>query len=568
MNIPEKQIEEILFKNQVVDKSTWHDILQEAQQLNLTPLDILFGRRLLDKNYFAQLLSDYLKVPLVDLRKTDIPASVLRLIPENVASEKEILPIELKDQVLKLAMVYPQDLETVSLVGNLTGLKIEPYLTLEEDFRYALTGYQKLYREKYNELIKKQLSEIDLATLTNEKTELSAVQIIDNLLGYAMGMNASDIHLEVTETFSLIRFRVDGVLREIMRLPKELHLPLVARVKILSNLQLDEHFKPQDGRFKTIVSNFPFDIRVSIMPTLYGEKVAMRLLAANFKPSSFEELGMPQANEVAIKESLNKAYGLILSTGPTGSGKTTTLYTVLQLLNRPEVNIVTIEDPIEYELAYINQSQVNQKIGFDFANGLRSFLRQDPNVIMVGEVRDFETADIAIQAALTGHLLLSTLHTNDAPSSIPRLIDLGVPNYLIAATVDIILAQRLVRKICLDCIISEKISVTQKEMINAQLKNLNLTETEIKNIGLPEFVYRGKGCVICSSSGYRGRIGIFETLKVDEEAKDYISQKNFHLVEFREMLKKKGFKTMFEDGLNKIFTGQTTLEEVMRVIRE
>jgi type II secretory ATPase GspE/PulE/Tfp pilus assembly ATPase PilB-like protein len=265
---------------------------------------------------------------------------------------------------------------------------------------------------------------------------------------------------------------------------------------------------------------------------------------------------------------MTKTYGMILSTGPTGSGKTTTLYTILQLLNRPEVNICTIEDPIEYELERINQIQVNPKVDLTFASGLRSLLRQDPNIIMVGEIRDYETADIAVQAALTGHLILSTLHTNDAPTAVPRLIDLGVPKYLVASTLTLVMAQRLVRKICLNCVTSEEVKSYQEELIKDQLLRSGYSEEELKNVELPKYIYRGKGCEFCGYSGYKGRTGIFEMFYVDDEIADYLARKEFNLVEFKDMLRNKGFRTMFEDGFEKVVAGVTTLEEVLRVIKE
>jgi len=566
--LPEAELKTLLIQNQVIDETTWDETVREASQLNLSPLEILFGRRLLDKRYFGELLSGYLKVPLIDIRKIDIPTSVLRLISESIASERRVIPFALDQNILKVAMVSPQDLETINLLTNLTNHKIEPYLILEDDFQYALTYYQKIYKEKYEELLKKQLSQLDKAVMSVEGQELSAVQIIDNLLGYAMGMNASDIHLEIFADYALIRFRIDGVLREIMRLPKELHPALVARIKILSSLQLDEHFRPQDGRFRTMISNFSFDIRVSILPTLYGEKAVLRLLATTFKPTSLEELGMNQITTEDVNQAMNKSFGLILVTGPTGSGKTTTLYTILQLLNKPGVNIVTIEDPIEYELPHINQSQINPKIDYTFAAGLRSILRQDPNIVMVGEIRDTETVDISIQAALTGHLLLSTIHTNDAPSTIPRLIDLGAPPYLVAATLNLILAQRLVRKVCIDCIVSEPITTSQLESIKQQLLSLGFSQKELETFTYPEFVYHGRGCQLCASSGYRGRIGVFESIRIDQTIKDAISKKDFNLTDFIAILRQRNFKTMFEDGLNKVAIGLTTLEELFRVIRE
>jgi type IV pilus assembly protein PilB len=489
-------------------------------------------------------------------------------VPEQIAVEKQIIPFAIENDRLCLAMANPKDMETITLISNITHMQVEPYLSLPDEIQYGLTNYQALFKEKYRELLEKEISQLSRAVTTEEEQLLSASRIVDNLLTYAMGMNASDIHIEIFSDYSLVRFRIDGILREILRLPKYLHPALIARVKILSNLQLDEHFRPQDGRFKTKLGNYEFDIRVSIMPTMHGEKAELRLLAASFKPTSLEELGMNQYIQEAVERAIKKTYGIMLVTGPTGSGKTTTLYTILQLLNKPEVNICTIEDPIEYELPRINQTQVNPKLGLTFATGLRALLRQDPNIMMVGEIRDYETADVAIQAALTGHLILSTLHTNDAPSAIPRLIDLNAPPYLISATLNMALAQRLVRKICLNCVYSEDIKPHQEKAIIEQLKNIGIPEKDLKNYPIPKTIYKGKGCELCNYSGYRGRTGIFEGFFVDEDVSNYLATKQFNLTEFKNILREKGFRTMFEDGLEKVTVGLTTLEEVLRVIRE
>lgn len=566
MLLPEEKIKEILLRYQLVDESTLTEVEKEAKRLNMPVSEILFGRRLLDKGYFTNILAQELGVARVALRKFDIPLSVLQLVPEKIALEKQVIPFEADEQALKLAMVNPRDLETISLISSITNLRVEPYLALPEEIQYALTNYQKIYKEKYQKLIEQEISRLGGSV---DEEELTATRIIDNLLGYAMGMNASDIHLEVMENYGLVRFRIDGVLREIMRLPKKFHPALIAKIKVLANLQLDEHFRPQDGRIKTKLGEFSFDIRVAIMPTLYGEKTVLRLLAANLKPTSIDELGVNKKIKSIIERAIGKTYGMLLITGPTGSGKTTTLYTILEILNRPEVNICTIEDPIEYELAYVNQTQINPKVSLTFATGLRSFLRQDPDIVMVGEIRDLETAEIAVQAALTGHLLLATLHTNDAPSSIARLLDLGVPSYLIAATLNIILAQRLARKICLDCIYSEPITSIQKEIIIQELQTIGLSGKEISNTKLPEYIFKGKGCQLCGLTGYRGRIGIFEGVEADEEVRNFLTKGSFNLPSFREFIRKeKDFIAMFEDGLEKITLGITTLEEVLRVIRE
>jgi type II secretory ATPase GspE/PulE/Tfp pilus assembly ATPase PilB-like protein len=339
----------------------------------------------------------------------------------------------------------------------------------------------------------------------------------------------------------------------------------VARIKILSNLQIDEHNKPQDGRLKYKYADTIFDIRVAIMPTMYGEKVEMRLLTSSTKPMGFQELGMLEDTIKIVENNITKTNGMILITGPTGCGKTTTLYAILNKLNRPEVNIVTIEDPIEYELKYVNQTQVNPKAGIEFATGLRAFLRQDPNIIMVGEIRDKETAEIAVHAALTGHLVLSTLHTNDSPTAIPRLIDMGIPPFLLSATLNLVIAQRLVRKICSECIESYEPPQSIYKIIDNQLK---IIKGEFAKPFRPKLLYHGKGCSSCNFTGYRGRLAIYESFDVDEKVRAYIQRTDFSLDGLRKIAFAEGTKTMFEDGLAKAELGQTTIEEVMRVIKE
>lgn len=568
MILSEGKFKELLIKKGLIDEELWRSAKEEAERLNIPAIEIILNRNIVDRNYFYDLLAEELKVPRVKLAGINIPINVLRLIPEKIAFEKRLIPFKLEDDILKVAMENPQDLETITLLEQISGYEIAPYLAMPQEIQYALTNYQKIYKEKYEKIIQEEAKKSQ--ALAIEDLKVSAIQFLDNLLGYAMGLNASDIHIEPWEDHVLIRFRVDGVLREIMRFPKKFIGPLIARVKVLSNLQLDEHFRPQDGRFRANISSFEFDIRVSVMPNIYGEKAVLRLLAASFRPTSFEELGMNVDIQNTSQLSIQKSFGMILITGPTGSGKTTTLYTILTQLNTPEVNICTIEDPVEYQLAGVNQTQVNPKVGLDFAAGLRSFLRQDPDIILVGEIRDFETSDIAIQAALTGHLVLSTLHTNDAPTAIPRLIDLGIPSYLISASLNLVLAQRLVRKICVDCIISEKLTDYHRNAVKEQLIGLgySLEEANDKVQKLPDYIYKGKGCTMCNYSGYRGRTGIFEGFLMDESLREYVSQKTFNLDIFRKMLKEKGFQTMFEDGLAKVAIGITTLEEVLRVIRE
>ena len=394
--------------------------------------------------------------------------------------------------------------------------------------------------------------------------DIPIVAIVDNLLSYAISSRSSDIHFEALDDVILVRFRIDGVLHEIIRMPKQIHPAITARIKILSGLRVDEHTHPQDGRFRYKLGENLIDVRVSIIPTFYGEKVEMRLLNAAQKPISLAEIGMFDDTIKFIKEGIAKTYGMVLVCGPTGSGKTTTLYSIMNILNRPEVNIVTIEDPIEYDMRYVNQTQVNVAAGITFASGLRSILRQDPNIIMVGEIRDTETANISVQSALTGHLVLSSIHTNDAPTAIPRLIDIGVPPFLVSAVVNVICAQRLTRRIHIDCVESYTPDSEMRKSFEREIKGLGVSsETQI-----PKTFYRGKGCSACNFTGFLGRVGIFEAMEVTEEIRKVITGENLNLDSIRELARKQGMVTMLEDGLRKVQLGITTIEEVFRVIRE
>jgi type II secretory ATPase GspE/PulE/Tfp pilus assembly ATPase PilB-like protein len=397
-------------------------------------------------------------------------------------------------------------------------------------------------------------------------SQLPVVGILDNILSYAMASRASDIHIEILEDATFIRYRIDGILYEVMSITKQIHPAVVARLKLLAGLKIDEHYAPQDGRFRYQVGAQTIDVRVSVIPTFYGEKVEMRLLEATQKPLSLEEIGMLPEMSKIVAGSLTKAYGMILSCGPTGSGKTTTLYALMNILNRPQVNVVTIEDPIEYNMRYVNQTQINPQAGITFASGLRSLLRQDPNIIMVGEIRDAETADISVQAALTGHLILSSIHTNDAPTAIPRFFDLNVPPYLVSSVIELIVAQRLVRKICPSCIYSYDADESIATVIGSQRRELGLPEGT--NIAVPKTLYRGKGCAMCNMTGYIGRLGIFEVLAVNDAIKKIIASERFDIDALRREAARNGMITMFEDGLRKVELALTTIDEILRVIRE
>ena len=425
--------------------------------------------------------------------------------------------------------------------------------------------------EKEKEKDKKKEKIIEADRFLTEKDllggkEVSIIRLIDALVERAFKAGASDIHIDPEEKQVRVRFRIDGVLHDTFAFPKELHSEIITRIKVLSGLRTDEHQAAQDGRFKIRMKEGEgdfLDVRVSVAPTYYGENSVMRILAKQAEAFTLETMGFSEKDRAKIERAIRTPYGMILCTGPTGSGKTTTLYTVIKILNTPAVSIITIEDPIEYSISGIEQMQVNARAGLTFASGLRSILRQDPNVIMVGEIRDEETAAIAVNAALTGHLMLSTLHTNDAPTTLPRLVDMKVEPFLIASTINVAIGQRLVRKICPDCKIKKKLE-------DEDLKSLSgaLPAGFLEKLGKKELIfYAGQGCAKCASSGYKGRIGIYEVLEMDDELRQAIVKRADNS-EIKKIAIKNGMTTMLEDGFLKALSGVTTIEEILRVIHE
>ncbi|MEK7547141.1 MAG: GspE/PulE family protein [Patescibacteria group bacterium] len=562
------QLKSKLIQENLVSPEKFDAIAVEAERKNENFLDKLISEKVVGQSFLNQFIADTLGVEMVDLSVVGVDEKVIKILPEEIARQRRVAVFRREpDGVFGVAMADPSDLETIGFLSERLNGKIKPYMVTVDDLERAFSVYgMEMTRD-----FKKTIEENVQASLRNASRSLEEasvqvpiVAIVDNLITYAASLRASDIHLEILEDSTLIRYRIDGILYEIMRIPKEVHAALVARLKILSGLKIDEHHQSQDGRFRYPISNQLIDVRVSVMPTFYGEKLEMRLFESTQKPLSFEELGMLEYTSTVVAENLKKAYGMIISCGPTGSGKTTTLYAIMNILNKPTVNITSVEDPIEYNIKYVNQTQINPAAGITFANGLRSLLRQDPNIIMVGEIRDSETAGISVQAALTGHLIVSSLHTNDAPTAIPRLFDLEVPPFLIAATVNLIIAQRLVRKICQQCIYSYETPPEIKDLIMQQLKDLNITD----NSSVPKIIYKGKGCNSCNMLGYRGRMGIFEALEMNDKIKRLVIQPQFNLESIRKEIQNGGFKTMFEDGLYKVQLGKTTIEEVLRVIRE
>jgi type IV pilus assembly protein PilB len=566
MHIPGKELKKIILKSEIISEEDYKASEKEAERSNISVEDILIGNNLITEQYLVELLSKYLDLSPVDLSNEKIMFEDIELISESDAKKKGVIIFGREKQFLKVAMTDPLNLQSIEYIKTKTGKPVKIFITGQNNLKKAWKRYKKDIGKEFHEIIKKNVERTkgekgDIARIAQD---LPTISILDTIMDYAIAHGSSDIHIEVFEKKVIVRFRIDGILHDIVELPLSVQLALTARIKILSNLQIDEHQTPQDGRFKFRTEDQAVSIRVSIMPTFHGEKVVMRILAGSERPLSLSELGLSDYNLSIVKKNIQKTQGLILVTGPTGSGKTTTLYSILHLLNKPEVNICTIEDPIEYDIPRINQTQINPKTGITFAEGLRSFLRQNPNIIMVGEIRDKSTLEMAIHASLTGHLVLSTLHTNNAALAIPRLIDMGAEPFLIASTLNLVIAQRLVRKNCPKCLSSQKLDKGIARTIEEQIKLNPFSKFESSAF---DTAYTANGCKSCGESGYHGQIGIFETLNITQDIKDLIVRKASG-DEIKNIALKEKMIPMFEDGLEKIQTGQTTISEVFRTIRD
>ncbi len=567
LDIPEPRLREILVGEGIITPDKFDELSISASRLSQKMSDVLISKNVITKQYYNNLVATLYNVEFANLGARGIDSSVFYLLPEALARQKRAILFGKEfDGSIAAALEDPTDLVTVGFLETYLKLKIKPYLASDEDLNRGFSLYGKTTAEDYKKTIEKNIATSLEAKTTGEKaaSELPIVEVINNILSYALSLRASDVHMEIFEDTVIVRYRIDGILHEILEIPKTIYSAIVARIKILGAMKIDEHQKPQDGRFRYQVGSDVVDMRVSIIPTFYGEKVEMRLLTGAARPLSFTELGMLPATIAIVEENIKKSYGMVVVCGPTGSGKSTTLYSILSILNHPEVNIITIEDPIEYDMKYVNQTQVNVQAGINFATGLRAILRQDPNIIMVGETRDPETADISVQAALTGHMVLTSLHTNDAPTAVPRLLDMKIPPFLVSSVLNMILAQRLVRKICKNCIYSyeptpEIIKIIEDQAVSSGAK---------EGFQIPSLFYAGKGCNVCNGTGYIGRMGIYEALDVNSRIRSYIIDPNFSLDGLREMARNEGMVGMFEDGLKKIELGQTSIDELLRVMRE
>jgi len=585
MTIGLPQLKAFLLDAELLSEQQFDEAVKVAQQSGgKTVEDVLVANQSLHPDDLARLKAYILGIPFINLEKETISPEILKIIPEPIARSHNIVAFKKSGKNLEVAMLDPEDLKTIEFIKKKAALKIMPRLTTVQSIKNVLRQYQQSLQMEFGDIIKKESADVEnipesddegavsSKELEKQAQDLPIIKIVDTLMKHAILQSASDIHIEPTEKEVLVRYRIDGILRDAMTLPLATKSGLVARIKVLSNLKLDEHRLPQDGRFKIETNEFRYSVRVSILPVLSGEKVVMRLLSENAKGYSLESLGLFGQALEDIQQALRRPLGMILITGPTGSGKTTTLYSMMEILNKPEVNISTVEDPIEYRMYRVNQTQVNSKIGLSFANGLRTLLRQDPDIIMVGEIRDNETAALAINAALTGHLVLSTLHTSSAAGTMPRLIDMKVEPFLLASTLNIIIAQRLVRKLSEG---KEKYFLTEIEIDNlgklCNLENVIEILKQEKFIkekqGIKEVAFYKAKASKDSPDGYQGRVGIYEILKINENIKDLI-QKNATSDQIQSAAQEQGMRLMIEDGFVKAAQGLTTIEEVLRVISE
>lgn len=586
MRIEQQQLEAFLLDSGLVDNRDLQNADKKAKKQNKKLEDILLEDKKISQSNLARLKAYILGIPFVSLKGSKIDSEILKIIPEPIAKKNHIVAFKKRGQELEVAMLDPEDLETIEFIKKKSNLKILPRLTDNESIEYILGQYQKSLEAEFGELVGEQEEISSLAkSISNDKEEvkseeeikklaeeLPVVRIVDTLLRHAILQRASDIHIEPMEKEVLIRYRIDGILHDAMVLPKAVSTSIVARIKVLSNLKLDEHRLPQDGRFKIETEEYKISFRVSIFPVFDGEKVVIRLLPENTKGFTLDGLGFHGEALESLEKNIRKSVGMILATGPTGSGKTTTLYSILAILNVSGVNISTIEDPIEYRIPRINQTQIRSNIGLTFANGLRSLLRQDPDIIMVGEIRDNETASLAINAALTGHQVLSTLHTNSAAGALPRMLDMELEPFLIVSTVNAIIAQRLVRKLC-----KEKIQYFMSKEEERELRKYVDLDRVLKflkdeKIVSPGFswkdipLYKPKPNPECLD-GYSDRIGIHEILEMSPAIKNLVMS-SATSDDIERQAKSEGMMTMLEDGIFKCVQGITSVEEVLRVIHE
>ena len=593
MHISDSTIVKLLERSGAATSQQLQPLVSEAASSNLRLQDIVLQNNLIDERALTKLYATYADIPYIELDPRDIPSDILMRIPERIARQYNAVIFKIDpDGLIHLAMDDPDDVQAVNFIEKEIGTNTRIYIAPRSNILECLEGYRGDVTQELKEVIDIQREDdgSNQKVTEAEVAEDSPIaQTVNLLLEYAIRSNASDIHIEPREQFVQVRYRIDGVLKEVNRLPKNVLGALISRIKILSNLKIDERRVPQDGRFKIKVAGKQYALRVSTLPIADGEKVVMRILDESNQAVTLEQLGYWGHSLAVINQALTEPNGMILVTGPTGSGKSTSLFSVLSMLNTPEVNISTIEDPVEYKIPGVNQTQTNSKAGMTFASGLRALLRQDPNIIMVGEIRDGETANLGVQAALTGHLVFSTLHTNNAATCLPRLLDMGIEPFLIASTVKAVVGQRLVRRLCMNCRQSYVPNQTEVAEI-VRLFHLapgqnfyyihqleaqaivqkvggetpwGTTDTTIAALWQPN----PNGCDECNHTGFKGRVGIYEVLGTSREIQKMIIGGNTSN-EIQDQAVAEGMTTMLTDGLIKAIRGNTTVEEVLRVTKE
>jgi len=550
----DKELESLLLSQNILSQENLNKAIDEMRKLKRPLEKIIVEMKLLPRKTLYGTIAKHFGLNYASLENVLPNEQMAKIMPEALAVETQSVPMRIENGILHLAMFEPSDLFAIDQIQMQTGLHIEAYLAAPEDIEEARARiYAK--RSQSEDIMTTGFAGVSRDSKASMNDGASIIKLVDLIIAQAVHDRASDIHIEPEQELTRIRFRIDGILHEVPSPPKEWEPAIISRVKVLSGMDIAENRVPQDGHFQSRIDDKIIDFRISTMPTIYGENVVMRLLDTASVTIGLEKLGFSTLDQLTRYEALiSKPYGIILSTGPTGSGKTTTLYSALMRINTIDRNIITIEDPVEYRLGLIRQIQVNAKAGITFANGLRAMLRQDPDVIMVGEIRDLDTAVIAIQAALTGHLVFSTLHTNDAPSAVTRLINMGVEPFLISASLIGVMAQRLIRVICEHC-------KEPYEPSKALVEKWGIKDK--KNARL----YHGKGCDYCKGTGFRGRSAIFELMSVDDETREMIIS-GASTVALRRKCQAKGMKLLSEDGLNKALSGMTTIEEIARVCED
>jgi type IV pilus assembly protein PilB len=542
MKIQEGEIKKLLLDESYVSPEDMGRAEIFASQNKASFIDFLLKEGLVNKNVLGQAISEHFKVPFASLSDMEPAKDIVTKIPEEFAKKYDAVLFEIENSSWQVATSDPDNAEFKKALTELHKGKVKIFYGFDEDVHEVFQLYKKSLETRFSKIIDEQ--------------KRVAPNIVEEIVGDALSFHASDIHFEPKEDTVEIRFRIDGVLHPAGNIPKEYYESVLNRIKILAQLRIDEHFATQDGSIRMTISDSEVDLRISIAPTLDGEKVTARLLGEYVKSLSLGDLGLSDHDEKLLLEAAKKPFGMILVTGPTGSGKTTTLYSLIKYISSPSINVTTIEDPVEYKISGTNQIQVNPEKDITFAEGLRSIVRQDPDVILVGEIRDEETADIAVNAALTGHLLFSTFHANDASTAIPRLLDMDVEPFLLASTLEVIIAQRLVRRICPSC--RHSVSRSAKEMDD-------VVRGSSKVLGKTCSLYEGKGCNVCNNTGYKGRIAVYEFVRVSPEIRE-LALSNPSAAQIWELARKQGAKSLLDDGLLKVKEGVTTLSEIQRVI--